>query len=217
MRKKAVRILNIFKPKKLKEYICTKLRRISPCRCVNLLKLKKFNAQIGENLQINGKIQLHSNKKINKGDFIIGDNVTLNSDYRKYNPIGFTSPVLFRFKYGGKIKIGKNVGISNATIVSYKENVIIDDYVMLGGGVKIYNTDFHSIDFENRVFRPDDDIACKTVHIKEGAFIGAGSIILKGVTIGEKAVIGANSVVTKSVPDGEIWAGNPAKFIKKMQ
>ena len=211
---KSVRILNIFKPKKLKEYIYTKIRKISPCRYIQLSKLRRFNAQTGKNLHINGKIQLHSYGKINKGDFIIGDNVTLNSNYKKYNPIGYTNPVLFRFKYGGKIKIGNSVGISNASIISYKEDVIIDDYVMLGGGVKIYNTDFHAIDFENRVFHPDDDIACKTVHIKEGAFIGAGSTILKGVTIGEKAVIGANSLVTKSVPDGEIWAGNPAKFVK---
>ena len=53
------------------------------------------------------------------------------------------------------------------------------------------------------------------VHIKKKAFIGAGSIITKPVTIGEYAVVGAGSVVTKDIPDGEVWAGNPARFIKK--
>lgn len=52
--------------------------------------------------------------------------------------------------------------------------------------------------------------------IKDNAFIGAHSIILKGVTIGEKSIIGAGSVVARDVPDGEIWAGNPAKFIKNI-
>ena len=47
-------------------------------------------------------------------------------------------------------------------------------------------------------------------------FIGANSIILKGVTIGERSIIGAGSVVTKNIPDDEIWAGNPAKFIRKI-
>lgn len=106
--------------------------------------------------------------------------------------------------------------MSNSTIVSH-EQVIIDDFVMLGGSCKIYDTDFHSLDFDNRMKKPDPDIKSKPVHIKQGAFIGAHSIILKGVTIGEKSIIGAGSVVTKSVPDGEIWAGNPAKFIRKVE
>lgn len=54
------------------------------------------------------------------------------------------------------------------------------------------------------------------VIIKDHVFIGADALILKGVTIGEEAVIGARSVVTKKVPAKEIWAGNPAKFIKNV-
>jgi len=52
--------------------------------------------------------------------------------------------------------------------------------------------------------------------IKKGASIGANSTILAGITIGENAMIGAGSVVTKSVPAGEVWFGNPAKFIRKV-
>lgn len=63
---------------------------------------------------------------------------------------------------------------------------------------------------------PDVHIKSKPVVIKRGAWIGGGSIILKGVVIGEYSVIGAGSVVTRSVPAGEIWAGNPARFIRKL-
>lgn len=59
------------------------------------------------------------------------------------------------------------------------------------------------------------DYTCGEVRIKEGAFIGISTIILKPVTIGKNAIIGAGSVVTKDIPDNEVWAGNPAKFIKK--
>ena len=57
---------------------------------------------------------------------------------------------------------------------------------------------------------------CKPVHIKENVFIGAHSIILKGVVIGENSIIGAGSVVTKSIPSNQIWAGNPAKYIRNV-
>ncbi|MCM1223615.1 MAG: acyltransferase, partial [Lachnospiraceae bacterium] len=53
------------------------------------------------------------------------------------------------------------------------------------------------------------------VYIKKGAYLGMNTIICKPVTIGENAVVGAGSIVTKDVPDNEVWAGNPAKFIKK--
>ena len=50
--------------------------------------------------------------------------------------------------------------------------------------------------------------------IKEGAFVGAHSIILKGVTIGERSVIGAGSVVTKDIPSDELWVENPVRFVE---
>lgn len=53
------------------------------------------------------------------------------------------------------------------------------------------------------------------VHIGKNVFIGLNTIIANAVSIGDNAVIGAGSIVTKDIPAGEIWAGNPAKFIKK--
>jgi acetyltransferase-like isoleucine patch superfamily enzyme len=54
------------------------------------------------------------------------------------------------------------------------------------------------------------------VRIGPHAFVGANCVILKNTTIGEDAVVGAGSVVTRDVPAGEIWAGAPAKFIRKV-
>lgn len=53
--------------------------------------------------------------------------------------------------------------------------------------------------------------------VKNGASIGAGSTILPGLTIGENAFVGAGSMVTKDVPAGELWMGNPAKFVRKIE
>ena len=52
--------------------------------------------------------------------------------------------------------------------------------------------------------------------VKKGASIGGKVVILPNVTIGENSMIGAGSVVTKNIPDGELWLGNPAKFIRKI-
>ncbi len=178
--------------------------------CVyNKIILKYRHVQYGNNLKINGRLLCVSNSK--KG-IIIGDNVVINSCYSN-NPIGGDIKTTLFAKGNGKIFIGNNCGISNVTMFAC-ESITIEDNVLLGGSVKIYDTDFHWLDFKKRMNEPNG--ATKSVTIKSGAFIGAHSIILKGVTIGEKSIVGAGSVVAKSIPDGEIWAGNPAKFIKRI-
>lgn len=53
------------------------------------------------------------------------------------------------------------------------------------------------------------------VNIGKKVFIGVNTLIVNAVNIGDYAVIGAGSVVNRDIPAGEIWAGNPARFIKK--
>lgn len=59
--------------------------------------------------------------------------------------------------------------------------------------------------------RPEERITT----IGNDVWIGDRTIIKAGVTIGNGAVIGMGSVVTKDVPPYEIWAGNPARMIRK--
>lgn len=90
----------------------------------------------------------------------------------------------------------------------------IGNHVLIGGGVQIYDNDFHAIDYRDR--GSNEVIKAAPVVIEDYAFIGANTIILKGVNIGKGSVVGAGSVVSKSIPSGEVWAGNPARFIKKI-
>ena len=170
--------------------------------------LKSQGVAYDESLFIGGSIFLE-----NRGGTIkIGKNVHINSATIQ-DPIGGQDQTIIVCDPTGEIQIGNNVGISNAVIFSQKR-VVIEDNVMIGGNVKIYDTDFHSVDYSKRMMDPDPGVNTAPVLIKEGAFIGGCSIILKGVTIGKQAVIGAGSVVTKDVPDMEIWAGNPAKKVR---
>lgn len=71
-----------------------------------------------------------------------------------------------------------------------------------------------SIRTSHRIY-PEGGLFTKFGRIRVGneVFIGCRVIIMPGVTIGNRCVIGAGSVVTRSIPDGEVWAGNPARFI----
>lgn len=52
------------------------------------------------------------------------------------------------------------------------------------------------------------------VVIGNDVWIGNDVSVLSGVTIGDGAVIGAGSILSKNVGAYEIWAGNPARYIK---
>jgi acetyltransferase-like isoleucine patch superfamily enzyme len=60
------------------------------------------------------------------------------------------------------------------------------------------------------------DWDCIPTLIKRGASIGSNATILCGVTVGEGAIVGAGSVVTKDVPPYAVVAGNPARFLRKL-
>lgn len=44
--------------------------------------------------------------------------------------------------------------------------------------------------------------------------IGMNTLIVNAVTTGNNAVVGAGSIINSDIPANEVWAGNPAKFIK---
>mgnify|MGYP001095878185 CR=1 FL=1 len=59
----------------------------------------------------------------------------------------------------------------------------------------------------------EQGVSAEGIVIEDGAWIGAGAIILDGVRIGRNGVIGAGSVVTRDVPDYGIAIGAPAEVV----
>lgn len=152
-----------------------------------------------------------------KGVFSISEHFAMNNGISA-NQIGFATPCVFVVRDGCTLRIGRNVGMSQTSVVALAD-ITIGDYVKFGGGVKIYTSDFHSLDYKKRRIWNDDKESrvSKSITIEDDVFVGAGSTILKGVRIGARSIIGANSVVTKDVPSDEIWAGNPAKFVRSLK
>ena len=58
--------------------------------------------------------------------------------------------------------------------------------------------------------------ACVGAFLKvcKGVHIGLNSTIREHITIGEYATLGMGAVLTKNIGQKEIWAGNPAKFLR---
>ena len=180
-----------------------------PSELYNLIMFKIRGICREEGLKTRGRIFIRG-----KGKITIGNNVTINSCVEA-NPIGGGFQTLFYIKDTGELRIGNNVGISNSAF--YSENsILIEDNVFIGNNCKIYDSNFHSLNYYERVTK-QEDIKTAPVCIQEGAFIGAHVIILKGVTVGRHSIVGAGSVVTKSIPNNEVWAGNPAQFIRKIK
>ena len=63
----------------------------------------------------------------------------------------------------------------------------------------------------------DRDHVDGSIVIEDGAWIGAGAIILPNVVVGARSVVGAGSVVTRSVPPGCVVAGNPARLLRRLE
>jgi sugar O-acyltransferase (sialic acid O-acetyltransferase NeuD family) len=47
-----------------------------------------------------------------------------------------------------------------------------------------------------------------------GAYVGSGALVREGVTVGAWSLVGMGSVVLRDVPPDEVWAGNPARFLR---
>ena len=151
---------------------------------------------------------------INKGGKIqFGSDCIINSHKFK-NIIGGDTRSSIVIEKNAKILIGNNFRMSNSAICCANK-ITLGNNVMIGGGCKIWDSDFHPINTNQRILTPNSNYISKEIKIEDNVFIGGCSIILKGVTIGNNSVIGAGSVVTKSIPPNEIWAGNPATYIKK--
>lgn len=171
------------------------------------LKLRMLGCVCGKNFKIDGKLWLWAQRK---GVIQIGDNVRINSRFGS-NLVGLTNPAVFQCLGDGTISIGNHTGMSSV-VLSARSGIKIGCHVKMGGNVRIFDHDYHSLDYEVRrdALRDGAEARSRTVVIGDDVFIGTNAIILKGVTVGERSIIQAGAVVTCDVPPDEIWGGNPA-------
>lgn len=121
-------------------------------------------------------------------------------------------------KIGEHCNICANVLIEND--VEIGNNVTIKSGVQVWDGVRLEDNVFvgPNVTFTNDMFPKSGNSSYEmlTTRVCKGASIGANATIIPGITIGANSMIGAGSVVTKDVPERELWLGNPARFIRKI-
>ncbi|MBA3443219.1 MAG: N-acetyltransferase [Pyrinomonadaceae bacterium] len=118
--------------------------------------------------------------------------------------IGEKTYIAYGVEIGHRVKINAFVYICNA--------VTIEDGVMISAGTIFTNDRFPRAttpDLKHlRSSEPDEHT--RPTLVREGATIGAGSIIGNDLVIGRFAMTGMGALVTKSVPDFHLAIGQPA-------
>jgi acetyltransferase-like isoleucine patch superfamily enzyme len=148
-------------------------------------------------------------------DVRLGQNVKLSKFINLYGcEIGDETKVGSFVEVQKNAKIGQRCKISSHTFIC--EGVTIENNVFIGHGVTFINDTYPRAANPDGSLQTDADWKVETTLVKNGASIGSGSTILSNVTIGENAIVGAGSVVTKDVPANAIVAGNPAKFLRRI-
>ena len=176
------------------------------------LYLRSNGVRLGKACLSNGVPELELSIS---GQLTIGEDLQMQNGPH-YNMIGRQQKCYLVVGKGAVLTIGDHVGLSGTAIVCH-DRVSIGDHTLIGMNCVIYDTDFHNLDYRERAVIHEDysTAATRPVAIGNNVFIGAHSTILKGVSIGDRAIIAAGSVVTNNIPAGEIWGGNPARFIRK--
>ncbi|NMB05635.1 MAG: gamma carbonic anhydrase family protein [Bacteroidales bacterium] len=119
----------------------------------------------------------------------------------------------------GDVEIGDDCSIwFNAVLRGDVNSIRIGDRVNIQDGTVIHTLYQKSVSVIGNDVSIGHNVVIHGAEIKEGALIGMGAIVLDHAVVGEGAIIAAGSVVltgTKVEP-GSIYAGVPAKFVKKV-
>jgi sugar O-acyltransferase (sialic acid O-acetyltransferase NeuD family) len=89
------------------------------------------------------------------------------------------------------VTVGAHVAVMPQAVLTHDD--VVADFVTLASGVRLGGG----------------------VLLAAGSYIGAGALIRESVTIGAGALVGLGSVVLRDVPPGQVWAGNPARYLRE--
>jgi sugar O-acyltransferase (sialic acid O-acetyltransferase NeuD family) len=88
------------------------------------------------------------------------------------------------------VTVGAHVAVMPQAVLTHDD--VVHDYVTIASGARLGGS----------------------ARLSTGAYVGSGALVREGVTVGAWSLIGMGSVVLRDVPPGQVWAGNPARFLR---
>ena len=119
----------------------------------------------------------------------------------------------------GEVIIGNDCSIwFNAVLRGDVNTITIGNRVNVQDGAVL-----HCLYEKSKIFIGNDvsighNVTIHGASVMDGALIGMGATVLDGAVVGEGAIIAANALVLSNtiIEPGSIYAGVPAKFVKKV-
>ncbi|WP_213803602.1 WcaF family extracellular polysaccharide biosynthesis acetyltransferase [Granulicella sp. dw_53] len=124
-------------------------------------------------------------------------------------------------------KVGAGVVIHSEVVIKYPWHITIGDHCWIGE--RSWIDSLTSVRLGNNVCisqgaylctgnhdwsDPNFGLMVRPIELKDGSWVGAKSMLLPGATLSEGAIAAAGSVVSGAIPSFEIFAGNPAVFLR---
>jgi acetyltransferase-like isoleucine patch superfamily enzyme len=171
----------------------------------------------GRNVVFGQNVVLRHPHKIRIGDnVVIDDNCLIdakgdsNTGIRIGNGVFIGRNTILSCKNGDiEIADGANIGFNcelfSASRVTVGANTLMAAYCYLIGGDHAFSDSSKTVLEQGRT--------SAGVSVGEGAWLGAGALVLDGVQVGSHAIIGAGAVVRRAVPERGIAVGVPARLV----
>jgi galactoside O-acetyltransferase len=164
----------------------------------NTQELKELGFKsVGKNVLISRKASIYGADKMDFGDNVRIDDFCMLS---------------------GEIKIGSYVHVAAFCALYASKKIILEDFSTLSSRVVIYSaTDDFSGEHMISPMVPEKftKVTGGPVILRKHALVGSGSLIMPDLEIGEGTSVGAMSFVNKTLEQYSIYAGIPARFLKK--
>lgn len=107
-----------------------------------------------------------------------------------------------------EVQVGNRSKIQNYALLY--QGATLEDGVFIGPHACLANDKIPRAITPEGTLKGGDDWQVGPIHVRYGASVGAGAILLPGVTVGRFAMVGAGAVVVHNVPDHGLVIGQPA-------